>query len=140
MRTGLIALGFVFVSSVAGAQGLTPLQTYVLAAVADNASTIQFIANDTGHEANPLINRIDNPKVMLAVGAAADVAATVTWIHVTKNHPKLQAIGLYSVAALRIALAINNVSLDYHNRNHGNVPFPYTADRRRLAFSLSTSF
>jgi len=132
------ALGFCFLATTASAQ--TPLQTYALAALADNASTIQFLSHGTGEEGNPLINWIEDEPTMLAFGLAADVAATYSWFKLTKHHQKLQAIGLYSAALVRLGLAVNNVSINKHRQGGTNVPIPYTRDRRRIAFSMSVPF
>lgn len=121
------------VADVKREQKLSPLSAYVLAAVADNASTIQFLANKTAEEKNPAINWIGNPAAMLAVGVGMDAAAIYSWMKLTKDHKKVQKVGLYAVTLLRTGLALNNVSLD-------NNAFPggqkVTNDRRRIVFQM----
>jgi hypothetical protein len=139
--TGVALVGLMATS--AYAQSPTPLQTYTLAAIADNASTVQFLADKTGSEGNPVINWIDDPTAMMVTGVALDVAAVSSWMHFTRDHKKLHAIGLYGAAIVRLGLAANNVSMSKHRFGGPTVRIPEVAprrDRRRIALSFSVAF
>ena len=60
-------------------------------------------------EANPVIGWLDHkPAAMIGLGVGIDVAGVYAWRRVTRNHKKLQAIGLYTAAAVRVAIAYRN--------------------------------
>ena len=60
-------------------------------------------------EANPIIAWLDHkPVAMIGLGVGIDVASVYAWRRVTRNHKKLQAIGLYTAAAVRVAIAYRN--------------------------------
>ena len=60
-------------------------------------------------EANPVIAWLDHkPVAMIGLGVGIDAAGVYAWRRVTRNHKKLQAIGLYSAAAVRVAVAYRN--------------------------------
>lgn len=79
-------------------------------ATADWVTTYQNV--QVFDEANPLLHWLDDrPKTMIAAGVAMDVGVYYGWRKVTKNHTKLRAIGLYSLAAVRAYVAYRNVQL-----------------------------
>ena len=86
-----------------------PLAVYAGAASADLHSTYRFLQH--GHrEANPLGRWLDhNPPALIAFSAATDAATVYTVYKVWgQHHRKAARIVLYSVAAVRVGLAVHN--------------------------------
>lgn len=91
-----------------------PLYTFMLGAGADWATTAYNLGDgpNQSHEADPLYNWVKNPKAMVATGIGIDAAATWLWMNRTKDHKKIQSIGLYVAAAARGYFAIHNYKID----------------------------
>ena len=104
----VLALGLL--ATPAHAQSLKlPLAVYAGAAGTDLHSTYRFL--QYGHrEANPLGRWLDhNPPALIAFSVAADAAAVYTVYKVWgRHHRKAARIVLYSVAAVRVGLAVYN--------------------------------
>lgn len=96
-------------ASSASAQKLDlPTVAFASAATADWVTTHENMKYF--HEANPMLSWLDHkPNAMIAVGVGMDVATYYGWSKLTKNKPKLRAIGLYSAAAFRVFIAARNV-------------------------------
>jgi len=88
-----------------------PNSVFLGAAAADWVSTYQFLQRGA-RETNPMLSGLQSqPALMIATGAAIDVASLWAWNrYVGKKHPRLAAVGLYTAAALRVWVA---------SRNHG---------------------
>lgn len=88
-----------------------PTAVFASAAGADWAST--YITNTRYGmiEQNPMINRLqDRPTLMVAAGAALDMAGVAAWNHwIGKHHSRVAALGLYAAAAGRLYLTQRNM-------------------------------
>jgi len=88
-----------------------PTTVFAAAAAADWATTYYGIRNYQLRETNPLLRRMDDtPARMVLLGGAIDAGAVLAWNHVVgRNHPRLAAAGLWTVAAFRAYLAFHNI-------------------------------
>ena len=86
-----------------------PLAVYAGAASADLHSTYRFLQYGY-RESNPLGRWLDhNPPALITFSAAADAAVVYTVYKVWgQHHRKAARIVLYSVAAVRVGLAVHN--------------------------------
>lgn len=115
LKSACVAL-LLLLTSASGASAQTlklPNSIFAAAATADWVSTYQFIQRGA-NETNPLINRMQTkPALMIASGAAIDVAGLWAWNrYVGEKHPRLAAVGLYAAAGFRIWLAARNNGLN----------------------------
>jgi hypothetical protein len=119
-----LPLALLLVAAPVSGQSLKlPTTVFLASAAVDWSSTAACEAHGC-HETNPLINWIEPPGAMIAVGAAADVA-TLYVIHRFwgKRHPKLMRVGLYAVSALRVSIAARN----FHTASRGVGPVTSSA-------------
>jgi hypothetical protein len=88
-----------------------PTTVFAAAAAADWASTYHALKHYRLRESNPLLKSLDDqPAKLVAIGAAIDVGAVIVWnTGVGRNHPRLAATGLWTMAAYRAYLAIHNL-------------------------------
>lgn len=84
------------------------LTSFAASASADWVTTYRLIRVGGG-ELNPAINWLEHrPAAMVALGAGIDVAGTVAWYRVTRNHKKLRVVGLVAATGFRVWLAARN--------------------------------
>jgi hypothetical protein len=94
---------------------------YVAAATADVSSTFYCLQYTGCTERNPAIAWLQprGAVTMLAVGSAMDLVANMAAERlIGRKHPKLLAVTRYSIAALRVGLAVNNVRHAGLQRDH----------------------
>ena len=92
-----------------------PTVAFASAATADWMTTHENMKHF--REANPLLRWLDHkPKTMIALGAGIDVASYYGWRAITRNRPKLRAVGLYTAAAVRTFIAVRNVRILQRHR------------------------
>lgn len=87
-----------------------PFVAYAGAAAVDLHSTYLFLQHDGYREANPLGRWLDHsPPLLVAFSAAADASACYTVYKIWGRHHRTAArIVLYSIAAVRVGLAVRN--------------------------------
>lgn len=88
-----------------------PTTVFAVAAGADWATTYHGLKHYRLRETNPLLRPFDEtPGRMVLMGAAIDVGAVAAWHYgVGRNHPRVAAVGLWSVTAFRAYLAFHNI-------------------------------
>lgn len=85
------------------------------AASADWITTYHALKNYQVREMNPLLQPFKTPGPMVAAGAAMDIGGVTAWnLLVGRNHPRMAATGLWTMAIFRSYLAIHNL----HNEQH----------------------
>lgn len=90
----------------------TPTTIFLAASALDWSSTAYCVAQAGCHETNPLIKWAEphGASTMIGVGAAADLTVLYTAHRLLGHrHPRLLRIGLYSLAAVRVAAAVSNI-------------------------------
>jgi hypothetical protein len=95
-----------------------PLMVFSAAAAADWASTAWSLSHPASREDNPLIAWAGAPPAIIAAGAAIDTVGAYAWMKSTRNHRKLQSVGLLVAAAFRGYLVVHNLRI---NRQAGLV-------------------
>jgi hypothetical protein len=120
--TLLILLSLFFAGcGTAYAQGKTPIKVFAVSAAADWISTYRFLVDKSGTEANPMLRFTHNrPIQTVLAGTAFDVAGVYAWKRVTRNHRRIQTIGLYAASGFRIYLAIHNSRMPKIAENRQN--------------------
>ena len=90
-----------------------PTSIFIGASSADWVSTHQFLKCQCGiTEGNPTIAWLEHkPAQMIALGAAIDGGGLLAWKYATRNHSKLQKIGLIAASSFRVYLAAKNFHL-----------------------------
>lgn len=101
-------------STVATAQTLdAPTAIFAASAVTDWVTTHYLLQSSNGTregaELNPLLRWAEGrPALMYSTAVALDVASVIGWKKLTKNHSRVQKIGLYAAAGARFYLAYRN--------------------------------
>lgn len=88
-----------------------PTAMFAAAAAADWATTYHGLKFYRLRETNPLLRPLDHtPAKMVLLGSAIDVGAVAAWHYgVGRDHPRLAAVGLWSMTAFRTFLALHNL-------------------------------
>ena len=88
-----------------------PTTLFAVAAGADWVTTYHGLKHYRLRETNPLLRPFeDTPGRMVMIGAAIDVGAAAAWHYgVGRDHPRLAAVGLWSMTAFRAYLAFHNL-------------------------------
>ena len=102
-----------------------PTVVFAGAAASDWTTTYHGISQGYFEEGNVLIKRWqEHPAVMVAAGAAMDVAGVLVWNRfVGRSHPKIASVGLYAMSGFRIYLAFKGVTMiKAANRGSASIP------------------